>query len=480
MGLLKSIFTGVKNMLIGKARIEEVFDTNIVISSKMQDAGSLWASMYADTPPWKNENEGKLTLNLPKVICAEFARLATFESDISVGGSSKRAAYLNKQFKRFTKKLRVSVEKACSSSGVVLKPCVNNGKISVAVVQADNFYPTEFDSDGEVRGGIFLDFRYIGDYRYTRLEWHHFVGNTYAIENKAYKVGVSAVNDLNGMLLGRKCKLSDVPDWSDVEEEVRIDGVESVLFAPLKTPTANNIESESPLGVSIFSAAVDSIREADEQISRIIYEYKAKEVMIFAAKSAMTKDKHGKPTIPSGMERLLQIFNYEDSKDFYQVFSPEFRDTALFNGLNRILRNVEMQCGLAYGTISDVQDVEKTATEVITSKQRSYSTVTDLQANIQDALEQLLYAMDVLCSLYNLAPAGDYELSCSFGDGVMEDIGIEFTRRMTMVQAGMLRPELFVAWYFSCSVEDALEMMPETLEFDDMEPKKPPGIPEEE
>lgn len=480
MGLLKSIFMGVKNMLIGKARIEEVFDTNIVMSSKMQEASSLWTSMYADTPAWKNADNGKLTLNLPKVISSEFARLATFESNITIGGSSERAVYLNKQFKRFTKKLRVTVEKACSSSGVILKPCVNNGKISIAVVQADNFYPTEFDSDGDIRGGIFLDFRYIGDYRYTRLEWHHFVGKTYIIENKAYRAGVSAVSDINGLILGRKCNLSDVPDWADVKEVVRIEKLESVLFAYLKTPAANNIESESPLGVSIFSAAVDSIREADEQFSRIIYEYKAKEVMIFAAKAAMKKDKNGMPTIPSGMERLLQIFFYEDTKDFYQVFSPEFRDSALFNGLNRILRNVEMQCGLAYGTISDVQDVEKTATEVITSKQRSYSTVSDLQSNIKDALEQLLYAMNVLCTLYNLAPAGEYDLSCSFGDGVMEDIGVEFTRRLTLVQAGMLRPELFIAWYFSCSAEDALKMMPDNLDFDEMEAKNPPGVPQEE
>lgn len=469
-------------MFIGKARLEEAFDTQIVLSSKMEEACNLWAKMYANDPPWKDVKNGRLTLNLPKAICTEFARLATFESDISVTGNGPRAEYLGAQFRGFVQKLRTYVEKAGSTAGIVFKPYISGNSIRVAAVRAVNFYPTEFDGDGEIKGGIFMDFRYAGEMRYTRLEWHHFDGNQYVIQNKAYKVNVSVVDDDNGMLLGKRCSLSEVPDWAGIEEETRLNNVDSVLFAYLKMPMANNIEEDSPLGVSLFSSAVEDIREADEQFSRIVYEYKAKEVMVFATQDAMDKDRDGKPVIPSGMDRLLRILKYEDSKDFYQVFSPNYRDTSLFNGLNRILRNVELQCGLAYGTFSDVQDVEKTATEVLSSKQRSYSTVSDLQRNIREALEKLLYAMDTLCTLYNLAPAGDYELTCTFGDGVMEDVGVEFTRRLTMVQAGLLRPELFLAWYFGCSEDDAMKMMPG---FDDVSSELedediPPTIPEEE
>ena len=469
-------------MFIGKARLEEAFNTQIVLSSKMEEACNLWAKMYANDPPWKDVENGRLTLNLPKAICTEFARLATFESDISVTGDSPRAEYLDEQFQRFVRKLRTYVEKAGSTAGIVFKPYISGDGIRVAAVRAVNFYPTEFDGDGEIKGGIFMDFRYAGEFRYTRLEWHHFDGEQYVIQNKAYKVNVSTVDDDNGMLLGRRCSLSEVPDWAGIEEETRLNNVDSVLFAYLKMPMANNIEDDSPLGVSLFSSAVADIREADEQFSRIVYEYKAKEVMVFATQDAMDKDRDGRPIIPSGMDRLLRILKYEDSNDFYQVFSPDYRDASLFNGLNRILRNVELQCGLAYGTFSDVQDVEKTATEVINSKQRSYSTVSDLQTNIREALEKLLYAMDTLCTLYNLAPAGDCELSCTFGDGVMEDVGTEFTRRLTMVQAGLLRPELFLSWYFGRTEEDAMKMMPG---FEDVvtEPEDediPPNIPEEE
>ena len=74
-------------MLIGRARLEEAFDTQIVISEKMEQACSLWASMYENEPPWKNLEKGKLSLNLAKAVCSELARLATFESEIEVKGA---------------------------------------------------------------------------------------------------------------------------------------------------------------------------------------------------------------------------------------------------------------------------------------------------------------------------------------------------------------------------------------------------------
>ena len=69
----------------------------------------------------------------------------------------------------------------------------------------------------------------------------------------------------------------------------------------------------------------------------------------------------------------------DGGRDFYEVFSPEIRDTPLFHGLDEILRKIEFHCGLAYGTLSHMSETTKTASEIITSQQRSYSTVKDIQ-----------------------------------------------------------------------------------------------------
>ena len=52
---------------------------------------------------------------------------------------------------------------------------------------------------------------------------------------------------------------------------------------------------------------------------------------------------------------------------------------AFSNGYNRIVQKIEFNCGLAYGTLSDPQVVDKTAEEIISSKQRSYATVKAIQ-----------------------------------------------------------------------------------------------------
>lgn len=74
--------------------------------------------------------------------------------------------------------------------------------------------------------------------------------------------------------------------------------------------------------------------------------------------------------------------------------SPPLRDGSYLSGLNQYLRNVESHAGLSFGVLSQVADVEKTATEIVSSKQKLYSTVSDLQAALEDALRGLIDALD--------------------------------------------------------------------------------------
>lgn len=111
------------------------------------------------------------------------------------------------------------------------------------------------------------------------------------------------------------------------------------------------------------------------------------------------------------------------------MFNPAIRDTSLFNGLDKLLKRIEFNCNLAYGTLSDPQAVDKTAEEIRSSKQRSYSAVCDVQRALQSALEHLIWVMDFYASLYKLAPMGEYEVSFSWGDGVLQDTDKEYMRR---------------------------------------------------
>ena len=153
--------------------------------------------------------------------------------------------------------------------------------------------------------------------------------------------------------------------------------------------------------------------------------------------------------------------DFEDNDEKYKVYSPAIRDESLFNGFNNILRRIEFNCGLAYGTLSNPENVDKTAEEIKASKQRSYSTVSDIQKSLQKALEHLVYSMDVLAQLGGLPGGKKYELSFNWDDSIVIDKEQELLSMQQDATGGFIRKELYVAKKYGVSEEEALKMMPQ-------------------
>ena len=170
-----------------------------------------------------------------------------------------------------------------------------------------------------------------------------------------------------------------------------------------------------------------------------------------------------KQELPKTRERLFRRLHarLKDNAPFFQVFAPELRDSSYGNGLNRILRSIEWIVGLAYGTLSDPQNVDKTAEEVKAGKQRSYTFVCDMQASLQTALEQYIYAVDKYTTVCNLAPAGGYSVKWNWGDGVLEDADKETQIKLQEVNNGIITKEAYLMWRYSVSEDKARKMMPQ-------------------
>ena len=440
---------------------KRALNTDIAISTKMQEAIDLWAAMFMDEAPWLDENTG--SLGLAASIAGEFARLITIELKSTIEGSP-RADWLNEEYAySVLEGLRNHVELAGAGGGIVFKPYVDGKHVVVDTVPAWRFLPTSFNTRREITGAVFVEQVTRGKVYYTRMEQHQLTDTAYIIRNLAFS---SRTKDT----LGTACSLGEVDEWADLEPEIQIthkDGAvpDKMLFAYFRIPAANNIDPESPLGVSVYSRASDLIKEADKQYSRILWEYEGTELAVDASAGALKKDEKGQWNMPKRKRRLFRELNIDRGSggDLYEVFSPAIRDSSLFNGLDKILKRIEFNCSLAYGTLSDPQNVDKTAEEIKTSKQRSYAAVCDMQAALQKALEHLVWVMDVYATAYNLAPKGEYEISFTWGDGVLQDTDKEYAQRMQMADSGYLRPEKFVGWYFGVSDEVAREeYMPAT------------------
>jgi len=461
--------------VLPKTDFEKKLNVKIATSNIMDNAIKLWLDMYENKPPWLGGKANVKSLNLPAAISEELARLVLTEFDFELSGSA-RADFIQDSLKNFLSNFSDIVELWCALGGIVIKPYaagegVNPDSIYLDIVQANRFYPTAFNSNKEVTGAIFLETKRIGDYFYTRLEHHNLEGTHYTVINKAFRserVNPAYTEDDFMINVSQpfltEIELDTVDEWKGLAPIAEMDGIERPFFVYVKVPRANNIDPHSPLGASVFSRAVEVIEETDKQFSRILWEYKATEAAIDADISLFDTDKNGNPVLPEGQERLFRNYDFEGSENsgFLKEFLPEIRDSALFNGLNEFIRKIEFLCSLAYGTLSNPNDVAKTATEVKASKQRSFTAVSRMQNAWDKALDDIVAVIDTLCTLYNIVPVGNLDKLCTWGDGVLEDTEAEYQRRWAMVLAGKMKLEKFYAWYFGCSEKEALEYIPDT------------------
>lgn len=456
---LKDVVGKLVRKIFKKETIEQRLEVNIAVSDDIGKAIELWAKVYKNKAPWLNESVK--SMNLASSISKEMAKLVTIEFESEIVGND----YLNEQYKEVIKEIRNYTEYATAKGGLVFKPYVNGENIEIDLVQADSFFPTSYNSRGEVTGAVFTEFKHEDKKVYTRLEYHSLTKDGYYISNTAYmKDNYNNNMDLNSDL-GQQISLKSIDEWSDLQEEVLIKNIDKPLFAYFKMPLANTIDNNSPLGVSIFADAIELIEEADKQFSRILWEYEGTELAINASMDCFKRDQNGNPILPHGKERLYRSFNFgvDEWNKALETFSPEIRDTSLFNGLNQLLRRIEFSCGLAYGTLSDINETDKTATEVKASKQRSYATVSDIQGKLQVALEHLAYIMDVYAKLYKL-PSSKYEMTFNFDDSLVMDKDTELASMLNDVVSGILRPELYIMKKYGVDEKTAKEMMPQNIE----------------
>lgn len=444
--------------MFGIQDVKRAIRTDVSVSPEMLSAIAEWEQLYSNHPPW--ESDTVTPLGLPAAVAGELARLVTLELSSEITGSA-RAEFLNVPYQQLLSHLQERIEHGCALGGMAFKPYPTNGGIGIDCTPADRFLPTAFDGSGNIMGGVFVD-RYVeGNRFYTRFEHHGFEDGVYTIRNVAYR----SYEDSD---IGLQIPLSSVTAWSELSDEVKIQNVSRPLFGYFRVPMANNIDRDSPLGVSVYARAVSLFRQADEQWERLLWEFEATELAIDISASAFPPDGKGGCILPKHQKRMFRPNGLGDvDKPLYQVFSPEIREQPIYSGFNRILQRIEFACGLAYGTLSDPQNVDKTATEINASKQRSYSTVASMQTALQMALDGLVYAMDVWATLGGLAPVGIYEVAYSWDDSIIVDADKEFSNRLLMVQGGYLKPEKFLAWYFGISEEEAAEYLPESEQDDD-------------
>lgn len=433
-GLIKKVFA--------TKDIRTVLGVDIAISQEMIDKIDKWDKMYSGRAYWLEDN--LKSLRLEQSIVREFVNITLNEMTINI--TNER---LKDIFDTAIRDLNMYLQEGLVTGAMVIKPIGGEG---VQYVSQNAFIPIEYDNKGRLIKVIFPEFKQVGENRYyTRLEYHSLdYEKGLTISNRAFL-------STDNTHLGREIDLNTVSEWARLEPSISYPKMLRPAFGYYCNPIKNTID-KSHCGVSIFDCAIDLIRKTDTQFGRLDWEFESGERAIHVDEAALRANNK----LPKLNKRLYRGLDLDagNSGELFKEFSPQFREQSIISGLEEYKRNIEFAVGLSYGDISNPQTVEKTATEIISAKKRKYNTVTAIQKNLRDCLDDLTYAL----AFYNGLATTGYEFICDFKDSILIDEEKERTLDMQMVSMGVMRLEEFRSKWMGEPIDVALQNLPQSAD----------------
>lgn len=403
--------------------IKQALGVKLAITDDMMQSIEMWQKCFAGQAFWLSDSV--ISLRLEQAITREFANITLNEMTASVSNDK-----LQKIFETATEDLNSELQSGLATGAMVIKPL---GGDKVQYISANAFVPIEFDARHRLVKVIFPEFKKIGDNYYTRLEYHSLdTEKGLTITNTAY------VSASEGQL-GREIPLAAVDEWASLPNAVTYPAMLRPAFGYFRTPIKNTIDGSS-CGVSVYANDINLIRKIDTQFGRLDWEFESGERAIHVDATAFKKE---------GTEKLnKRLYKAVDvdlgDNELFKDFSPAIRQSDITDGLNTYLRRLEFSVGLAYGDLSDPDTVAKTATEILSAKNRKYNTVSAIQKQLKYCLDDLVYAL----AFYNSLTTSGYTFVCDFKDSILTDEQTERTQDIQDLSLGIMRPDEYrMKWY---------------------------------
>lgn len=449
----------------------------------------IWKGFYKpwhviDCPTIANPNATRtlFRMNTAKAICSEMAGLVWGEEctvNVSMEGRESTDdnpdplnEFIHKVLSKnaFHEKMQESIEEGLALGGSALKVWAEsrrdeNGnelpetrKIMIGYAMADQFIPISWDN-AKVTEGVFVSRIARGGYYYTRLEWHRWNGMTYVITNELYRSEMQKGKnpDASQDILGVRYPLSEIYPYLDEETEIP---VEESLFTYWRTPIANNLDDNSPLGMSMYGNSLETLHALDICHDSFVREFRlGKKRVIVPARAVRS-------VVDPITGKLCRYFDandetYEamasDSPDDLKVTdnSVSLRVEEHVSAINAFLSILCLQTGFSPGTFTfDQHGGLKTATEVVSENSKTYKTIKTIQKQVRPAVEHLVRNIIDVAVLYEMTTAdgqkieslvaNGYNVSITFDDGITQDRQTNLNEGVMLVGAGLLSKYTFM------------------------------------
>jgi len=320
---------------------------------------------------------------------------------------------------------RVTGQQVQSDTGTV----TGSGDIAMDYVTAEHIFPLAW-SNGIITECAFDSEYTVDGKRYLYLQIHRLDENgLYVIENRIYTYENES--------LSSEIELTSVKGFERVAPIVYTQSVER-QFVVDRLNIANNYDSSSPMGISVFANAVDVLKGVDKAYDCYANEFE-NGPMIMMVKMPATKWEDGEPTLDDNDRRFYLLPEDTSLGNVVETVAPELRTDRLSVGLRDQLNILSAKCGFGENHYRFDANGVTTATQVISENSTMFRTLKKHEIILESVLKELCR---VILRLGNTAfRAGlneDVEISIDFDDSIIEDKQADFSRDMQLLNAGIL------------------------------------------
>ena len=107
---------------------------------------------------------------------------------------------------------------------------------------------------------------------------------------------------------------------------------------------------------------------------------------------------------------------------------------------------LELFCGLSEGILSKSTLTYTNVDEVRKSVQATYAMITNFRGVLEEGLNDLIYAVDIICNYNEITPPGTYNIDYNWSDSYIESMRERFNQLLQGLNMDVISKAEFRSW----------------------------------
>lgn len=398
----------------------------------------------------------RLTMNIPKKVCEDFAKLEWSEK-VQIKLDKKKNTerllkVLNSKENSLMTNLPAFLERVFALGTGATVEYKKDDKTLIDYIDGDVVIPYMYTNsyiNGLITVSRFTKGTNANKRYFTHITYHEFKNGKYTKLNELYK---SSVENVLGKEINFKEMFPNVLEFEEFDTD-------TPHFQVWKTLTANNFDTDSPMGLSILANHIDKFKSIDTKYDSFNREFRTGKKRVLVDRTTVKRktdvDAEGNVSYVSYFDTNDEIYVAISGMENQPVKEIDFslRYQEHISSINADLNYISAGVGLGQNYYNFDGSGVKTATEVVSENSDTYRTKKHYELMVNDCLCDLIKA---ICFLEKIPYKS---INIVFDDSIIEDENTLIKRGLELYQNKVISLEKFMQKYLHYEESEIQEEM---------------------